>query len=182
LAQPDSLKARNAADVLGAFAFPLAIPALGAALSNPIFDGTARAAMARALGAIRSSDVAAPLQAVLGDSDADVRAAAVGALRHAEGFHDGTVAVPLLSDAQESVRVQAIYTVAELKTTAATPALVTLLQTDPSASVRKRAAWALGRIGASSSVAGPSLGQAASSDASPLVRSLAQAAIAGLKP
>jgi hypothetical protein len=52
LAQPDSVKARNAADVLGEFGYPSAIPALGAALSNPIFSGEARAAMARALGQI----------------------------------------------------------------------------------------------------------------------------------
>src|SRR5215831_4074280 len=51
LSQPDSVKARNAADVLGEFGFPSAVPALGAALSNPIFSGEARAAMARALGA-----------------------------------------------------------------------------------------------------------------------------------
>src|SRR5258708_17809964 len=50
LAQPDSLKARNAADVLGELKYQSAIPALGAALSNPLFSGEARAAMARALG------------------------------------------------------------------------------------------------------------------------------------
>ena len=43
LAQPDSAGARNAADVLGEFHYVSSIPALGAALSNPIFSGEARA-------------------------------------------------------------------------------------------------------------------------------------------
>lgn len=180
LAQPDSLKARNAADVLGSFALPQAIPALGAALSNPTFDAESRAAMARALGSIRRPAAAAPLQAVLGDSQAVVRAAAVRAIRQVEDFHDGSVALPLLTDSDETVRVQAIYTVTELQTVAAAPALIQVLQNDASASVRRRAAWALGHIGAPASVVGPALGQAATSDPSPWVRSLARAAIANL--
>jgi HEAT repeat protein len=180
LSQPDSLKARNAADVLGEFAYPQAIPALGAALANPIFDAQSRAAMARALGSIRRSPAAAPLQVALGDSEPLVRAAALSAIRRVEGFRDGTVAVPLLGDANDGVRTEAIYTVAELRTTTAATALVQLLQSDANPNVRKRAAWALGQIGASASVAGPALSQAATSDSSPLVRSLARAAIAGL--
>jgi HEAT repeat protein len=180
LSQPDSLRARNAADVLGEFANPQAIPALGAALGNPRFDAESRAAMARALGSIRRPAAAVSLQGALSDSEAPVRAAALSALRKVDGFRNGSVATPLLADADEGVRVQAIYTVAELHTVAAAPALVQILQNDGSASVRKRAAWALGEIGAPTSVAGPALTQASMSDTSPLVRSLARAAIAGL--
>jgi HEAT repeat protein len=180
LSQPDSLKARNAADVLGEFAYPQAIPALGAALSNPIFDAESRAAMARALGSIRRPAAAAPLQAALADREALVRAAALSAIRRVEGFRDGSVAVPMLTDADESVRVQAIFTVADLRTVAAAPSLVQVLQNDASPNVRKRAAWALGEIRAPAAIAGQALSQAASSDSSPLVRSLARAAIAGL--
>ena len=180
LAQPDSIKARNAADVLGSFGYPQAIPALGAAVQNPVFTGEARAAMANALGTIRRPAAAAPLQAVLGDGEPLVRAAALSALRRVEGFKDGTVAVPLLNDGDENVRVQAIFTVAQLRTTSAAATLVQLLQSDPSASVRKRAAWALGAMNAPASVAGPALTQAAGSDPSPFVRSLAHAAVAGL--
>jgi len=180
LAQPDSVKARNAADVLGEFAYPQAIPALGAALSNPTFDAESRAAMARALGSIRRPAAATPLQAALGDREALVRAAALAALRKVEGFRDGSVATPLISDADAGVRSEAIYTVAEMRTVGSAPALVQALQNDASPDVRKRAAWALGRIGASAAVAGPALSAAATSDASPLVRSLARAAIAGL--
>ena len=60
-------------------------------------------------------------------------------------------------------------------TAAAVPALVKLLA-DPSASVRKKAAWALGEIGAPAAVAGPALQRTAHEDRDPLVRSLASAA------
>lgn len=186
LAQPNSLLARNAADVLASFRYPQAIPALGAALSNPLFDGEARAAMARALGVIRRPAAAAYLMAVLSDSEPQVRAAALSALRKVEGFGthvgDGSVAIPLLSDPDADVRTQAILTVAERRTTAAAPQLVTLLQTDPQVTVRKNAAWALGEVAALASVAGQPLSHAAIADSSPLVRSLARIAITGLAP
>jgi len=182
LGQPDSVKARNAADILASFAFPSAIPALGAAVSNPLFTSEARVAMAHALGVIRRPAAAAPLQAVLADADPQVRAAALNALRKVEGFTDGSAATAMLADGDENVRVQAIFTVAQLRAPSAAPALVQLLQSDPSASVRKRAAWALGQINAPSSVAAPALTQASTSDASPFVRSLARAALASLGP
>lgn len=180
LGQPDSVKARNAADVLASFGKPSAIPALGAGLSNPLFTSEARAAMAHALGVIRRPAAAAPLQAVLADADPQVRAAALSALRKVDGFADGSVATALLTDGDENVRVQAIFTVAQLRTQAAAATLVQLLQNDPSPSVRKRAAWALGQVNAPSSVAAPALTQASTSDASPFVRSLARAALASL--
>jgi len=58
--------------------------------------------------------------------------------------------------------------------------LVNALQNDASPVVRKRAAWALGEIHASTTVAGPALQNAAANDASPLVRSLAAAALTSL--
>ncbi len=180
LGEPSSIRARNAADILGAFALPQAIPALGAALSNPVFTPEARAAMAAALGKIHRPEAAAPLGAALADGVPEVRAAALAALRHVDGFRDGQVAVPLLTDADPEVRVQAIFTVAERGITAAAMPLVGLLQSDPSASVRRRAAWALGQIHASAAIAAGPLGQAASSDASPFVRSLARASLAAL--
>jgi len=182
LSQPDSVKARNAADILGAFAYPQAIPALGAALSNPIYSGEARSAMAHALGTIRRPAAEAPLRAVLTDADPAVRAASLQALRNVEGFKDGTVGVSLLADGNETVRVQAIFTVAQFRAQAAAPALVQLLQGDASANVRKRAAWALGQMHAPASVAALALTQASQDDSSPLVRSLARSALASLSP
>jgi hypothetical protein len=180
LGEPSALRARNAADALGAFQLPQAIPALGAALSNPIFTAEARVAMAAALGKIHRAAAAAPLESALADPLPEVRAAALAALRRVDGFSDGGIALPLLADADESVRVQAIFTVAERRTADAAPALVQLLQGDPSPSVRRRAAWALGQIHAAASIAAQPLGLAAASDASPFVRSLARASLTAL--
>jgi hypothetical protein len=181
LAQPDSVKARNAADVLGELGIPASIPALGAALSNPAFSGEARAAMARALGAIGRTTAAPQLLVGLSAADPLVKAASVTALREVEGFHDATVAVPLLRDGDEQVRAEAVTTIGMMgaRGVTASDGLVQALG-DPSALVRKRAAWALGEVGAPASLAGAPLQQAAASDTSPLVRSLAQAAISKL--
>jgi HEAT repeat protein len=180
LAQPDSVLARNAADIIGEFRAASAIPALSAALTNPIFTGEARAAMAQALGRIGRNDVVAPLTQALGDADPVVKAAALQALRAIDGFHDGMVAVPLVSDPDANVRGEAATTIGMLHTQAGASALVTALTSDPDALVRKRAAWSLGAIGAPVSVAGPALQTAATSDSNPFVRSLAQVAISKL--
>jgi HEAT repeat protein len=180
LSQPDSVQARNAADVLGEFKYAASIPALGAALSNPIFSGEARASMAQALGAIGRSAAAAPLQQALADADPLVKAASLQALRTVDGFHDGTVAVPLLGDADAGVRGEAAVTIGMMHTQAAAAALVQVLAKDPSALARKKAAWSLGEIGAPASIAGPTLTLAATNDANAFVRSLAAAAITKL--
>jgi HEAT repeat protein len=180
LSQADSVKARNAADVLGEFKFASAIPALGAALSNPIFTGEARAAMAQALGSIGRAASAAPLTQALADSDPLVKAASLQALRTVDGFHDGMVAVPLLGDADEQVRATAAVTIGMMRTQAAANALVQVLANDPSALARKKAAWALGEIGAPATIAGAPLEHAAATDTSPFVRSLSQVAISKL--
>ena len=179
LSQPDSTAALNAADVLGAFHFVSSIPALGAALSNPTFSGAARAEMAKALGTISRPAGTQYLTAALSDSDPQVRSASLLALRTIPGFHDGSVAAPLVSDSDAGVRSDAVVTVGMFKYADAAPALVTALS-DPSQTVRKKAAWALGEIGASSSTAGPALQNAAANDPSPLVRSLAKAALSKL--
>ncbi|HVZ71046.1 MAG TPA: HEAT repeat domain-containing protein [Polyangia bacterium] len=180
LSQPDSIKARNAADVLGEFKTTAAIPALGAALSNPIYTGEARAAMARALGAIGRNEGAAPLVAALSDSDPMVKAAALEGIRTIEGYHDGSVAVPLVTDADSQVRIAAVTTLGTMHTSQGASALLAALASDKAESVRKTAAWALGEIGAPASVVGPGLQAAAAHDASPFVRSLAQASLGNL--
>lgn len=179
LSQPDSLKARNAADVLGEFRAASAIPALGAALSNPIYTGEARAAMAQALGRIGRNEAAAPLQQALVDANPMVKAASLQALREVRGFHDGMVAAPLLGDADEQVRTEAAITMGVMYAHGGAQALVQAMR-DPSATVRQNAAWALGQIKAPANVAGPALQDAAVNDPNPFVRSLSQAAIASL--
>lgn len=184
LGQPDSVKARNAADYLGEIAVPRAVPALAAGLSNPLFDGDARVAMARALGNIAAvskvAEAETALTTALAVDQAPVRAAAVAALRRARGFAASDRVTPLVSDADEQVRVEATVTLGTIRARSAAAALVRALETDPSANVRKHAAWALGEIGAPSSVAGAALGAAARNDESPLVRSLANAALSRL--
>jgi hypothetical protein len=179
LSQPDSTAALNAADVLGAFHYVSSIPALGAALSNPLFSGAARAEMAKALGTIGRPAGTQYLTTALADSDPQVRSASLLALRTIPGFHDGSVAAPLISDGDAGVRSDAVVTVGMFKYAGGAPALVAALS-DPSQTVRKKAAWALGEIGASSSTAGPALQNAAANDPSPLVRSLAKAALSKL--
>jgi HEAT repeat protein len=187
LSQPDSAAARNAADVLGELAYPSAVPALSAALSNPIYSGEARAAMARALGSINRTTAVPALVDALGASEPAVKASSLAALRSIQGFKDATVAQALLTDADEQVRAEAALTYGVLLRTgkagvqpASVDSLLAVLANDPSANVRKKAAWALGEMGASAAQALAGLQKAASSDASPLVRSLAQVAIGKL--
>src|SRR6476646_10644145 len=94
LSQPDSTAARNAADVLGEFHYVSSIPALGAALSNPLYTGEARAAMARALGTINRPAAVAPLTAALASDNAQVKVASLAALRSIIGQRDGSAVVP----------------------------------------------------------------------------------------
>ena len=180
LSQSDSTAALNAADVLGELHYVSSIPALGAALSNPIFSGAARAEMAKALGTIGRPAGLQYLTSALSDGEPQVRAASLVALRTIRGNRDGSVAVALVADGDEGVRAQAVTTLGMFKYGAAATALTSALASDPSATVRKKAAWALGEIGAPSSIAGGTLQNAATSDPSPLVRSLARAALTKL--
>jgi HEAT repeat protein len=182
LSQADSTAALDAADVLAELHYVSSIPALGAALSNPTFSGAARAEMAKALGTIGRPAGTSYLTAALGDSDPQVRSASLVALRTIRGNRDASGAVPLVSDADEGVRVQAITTIGMFKYGSAASALTGALASDPSPNVRKKAAWALGEIGASAAIAGAALQTAAANDPSPMVRSLAKAAMTKLAP
>ena len=164
LSQPDSTAARNAADVLGELKAPGAIPALSAALSNPIFSGEARGAMAKALGRINNVAAVPALVSALGASEPAVKASSLSALRSILGFKDASVAQPLLADADEQVRAEAALTygvVLRSGKTGVQPASVTnlldVLAHDPSANVRKKAAWALGEMGAPAQLASTGL-------------------------
>jgi HEAT repeat protein len=182
LSQSDSVAARNAADILGEFKRIESIPALSAALSSG-FTGEARAAIAHALGTIGDASAQPALEQALGASEPVVRAAALSALRSLRGYQASSginAVLPLLSDADESVRQQAVYSAGFLRAGAAVSGLQNLLLSDPSATVRKKAAWALGEIGQAASAAASALARAAQGDASPLVRSLAQAALGRL--
>ena len=187
LSQPDSFQARNAADVLGELGYTGAIPALSAAMTNPIYSAEARAAMARALGSIGRNEATPALIEALASPDPAVKAAALGALRQLQGFRQVDAATPLLTDADQQVRAEAALTLGTAMRAGKTGAhaagvdqLLTVLATDPSADVRKKAAWSLGEMAAPSSQAATGLQTAASSDPNPAVRSLALVAITKL--
>jgi hypothetical protein len=158
----------------------LSQPDSRAALSNPTFSGAARAEMAKALGTIGRPAGTPFLTAALSDGEPQVRSASLVALRTIRGNRDGSVAVALVGDGDAGVRAEAVTTLGMFKYSAAASALTSALASDPSADVRKKAAWALGEIGAPSSVAGGALQTAAASDPSPLVRSLSKAALTKL--
>jgi HEAT repeat protein len=167
-------------------------------LGSDVYDGTARAAIARALGRIGLPEALPALRKALSARESIVRAAAVEGLRNIEGLADtagAAAALPALSDVDADVRAEAAYTIGSLRRhaltgeAAATDAaaknavvvqLGRLVSTDPSALVRKRAAWALGEIGASATLVAAALEQAATHDSDPLVRSIAGAALGSL--
>jgi HEAT repeat protein len=188
LAQPDSVKARNAADVLGSLRYHRAVEPLGAALNNPVFDAEARVAMASALGRIGEQTAVPALAQALGDKQPLVRAEALAALRELRGGLDARPAVPLLRDNVETVRTEAVYTIGATRglylagaaKDEAVTGLLERLKLDSSASVRRKAAWALGEILAPANRAEGPLRDAANRDPDASVRSLANAAISKL--
>jgi HEAT repeat protein len=189
LAQPDSVLARNAADVLGSMRHLKAIAPLGAALHNPVFDGEARAAMALALGRIGEPAAAPALVGALSAKEPPVRAAALQALRDLRGPLDPGPAAALLTDPAEDVRMEAAYTVASRGRTLdprsrdqVTAVLIDRLGHERSPSIRRKVAWALGEIGASSALAARPLRASANGDADLSVRTLARAAVGRLTP
>jgi hypothetical protein len=190
LAQPDSVKARNAADVLGGLRYHRAVEPLSAGLANPIFDAEARSAMAAALGRIGEPGAQPALRAALRAPEPTVRAASLAALRELRGPLDPTPALPLLRDRDPAVRVEAIYTIGATRGSlpagadraGLVSALVDRLLADDSPAVRRKAAWALGEIAAASGQAARPLQTASQHDADPAVRSLAHAALTRLAP
>src|SRR5688572_28800450 len=68
-----TIEARNAADILGTFRHPVAVPALSAAYGRSGLGAEARVAIVRALGTIGVVDGNPTLTVAMGDSDPDVR-------------------------------------------------------------------------------------------------------------
>jgi HEAT repeat protein len=178
LAGSDSRLARNAADILGTFRHPVAIPALSEAVTRTDLSAEARQHIARALGTIGHRDANPALEAAMGDADENVRAEALVAWVAVRNQADATVAAGLVSDESALVRSKAAAVVGELREASARAALEAQLASDDSAVVRRNAAWALGRIGDPQSRAAL---EAATDDPSSLVRMTAQSAIYQLR-
>lgn len=178
LAGNDSILARNAADVLGAFEDPAAIPALAQAAQRTELTAEARMHAVAALGDIGHGAGSTALAQAMGDSDAGVRLAAVSAWLKIRHQSSAAPVVPLISDVEPLVRRKAAAVAGSLRDAGARLALEAQLAGDEDPAVRRNAAWALGQIGDAASR--PAL-QAATTDASATVRMTARAALRQLR-
>lgn len=178
LAGSDSRLARNAADVLGTFRHPIAIPALAAAVTRTDLSAEARRHIVRALGTIGHRDANTAIEEAMADGDATVRAEALLAWAAIRNQASAATAAGLLSDEDAVVRGHAAAVVGQFREASARAALEAQLASDESAIVRRNAAWALGRIGDAQS---RDALEAATDDPSSLVRMTAQSAIYKLR-
>lgn len=172
------LQVRNAADFLGASSTFTSLPQLRQSIKRSDLTVDAKLAIINAvdkLGNLGGNEV---LTHAMTDADATVRWNAAKAWRDIRGQKDATPVATLLRDPDARVRAEAATVVGGFRTQSATGVLENLVVTDPNPMVRKNAAWALGRIGASSSRAALTT---ASNDASSFVRLTAKAALATVR-
>jgi HEAT repeat protein len=163
---PSAERRARAAEALGEFMDHHALDVLGAA-SKQDADAGVRAAAVRALARLNTPGAGALITAALADPALAVRSAAVDVVLLVGGFHGFGPLLPLLADADANLRAHVARVVGELRLQDASGALTGLLMSDPSASVRKAAAWALGRIGGAQAV----LAAQATKETDPLVLS-----------
>jgi HEAT repeat protein len=173
----DSIGVRNAADFLGTTKVYKALPQLLSAMQHAGLTVDARLALVRAAGAMAHVSGNPILVAGMADADPSVRTAAVFAWRDVLNQQSVAPVEQLLGDTSPQVRAAAITVVGAYRDGTVRMQLESLVKTDPSAAVRRDAAWALGKIGSSSSREALVL---ASQDASPIVASVAKASLAAL--
>jgi hypothetical protein len=173
----DPTLAMHGAEALGTMRHPDAIPALSAYLAAPL-DAASGAAAAKALGTIGYKTAIPALTQALSAAQPEIRLASVMALRQIRGNLDPMPLLPLLSDTDEKVRNQAVYTVGAFRDKRGVAPLIAVLGGDASGEVRKNAAWALGQIGDLDAV--PALVNA-KTDKDTLVAGMAYAALARMQ-
>lgn len=178
----DTERARNAAEVLGRFMHPDALMPLELAIHDSSLGDEARAAAAVAVGTIGDYRGKAVLEGALTSESAEVRAAAAKGLRNIRGNVDALAVVEVLADDDEAVVAEAIITLGALREVNAAADLGDIV-TDAtlSVTVRKRAAWALGKVGSGNEDAQAVLKAVAEDDESMLVRGAARAALQSLR-
>jgi HEAT repeat protein len=176
LGSSDSIRVRNAADFLGAIRDYKALPALQASMRGAL-KPEAKLAIVRAVGFMAHVKGNPTLLAAMGDSDAGVRAAAVVAWRDVLGQTSVEAVMPLLRDSSAEVRSKTATLAGAYAARSARPQLEELVAHDSDPTVRRNAAWALGKIG---DVASSKALAAATSDPSSIVRGVAKAALASL--
>jgi HEAT repeat protein len=177
LPRGDTIKVRNAADFLGRTKTYTALPQLRATIHRADLGADAKIALVRAAGFMAHTGGNEVLATGMADGDASVRAAAVSAWPRVIGQKSAQPVVGLLGDKDAGVRAVAAGVVGDMIEQSARGALETLVLHDPDSSVRRNAAWALGRLGNAASSA--ALIQA-TTDRSGLVRGVAKAALASL--
>lgn len=148
---PSAERRARAAEALGEFMDHHALEVLGKA-SKQDPDVSVRVAAVRALARLNAPGAGALITAALSDPALEVRAAALDVVLLVGGFREFAPLLPLLNDADAGVRAHAARVIGELKLRDASTILTALLMSDASPSVRKAAAWALGRIGGAQNV------------------------------
>jgi HEAT repeat protein len=176
---PTPTLARNAAEALGHFRDPAAVPVLGRVLADAQKPAEVRRAAAYALGAIGHPEAATALKLALADGSAGVRLQAVRALRLVRTYREAAPLLPLVADGDVLVRRASVLLLGQIRDAQAVPALVAALQGDTDKRVRRQAAWALGRIGDRTAYA--ALTEAVSRDTDSFVRAQARSALKQLK-
>jgi hypothetical protein len=141
----DLLRARSAQG-LGEFRAAGAFDVLRTAATS---DSSAivRESAVRALARTNHSQSGTVLATALADGDVAVRYAALSSIMNVSFFREGAAVVGALADTDARNRRQAALLVGHLREAGAVPVLVALLRSDEDASVRRAAAWALGRVG-----------------------------------
>jgi HEAT repeat protein len=175
----DAILARNAADVLGTFRHPEALPVLGQAAGRQDFPGFVRAAALQAIGTIGHPAGLATVELAFADPAPEVRRAALRAYDGLRGEKNGLAIVALLADGDQLVRREATRMVGQAAPAAARVELERVLAVDADSFTRRNAAWSLGRIGDPASRA--ALESAALNDTSSLVRGVAKASLSRLR-
>lgn len=134
------------AEALGEFMDPHALPELA---DRALQDQSVkvRVASVRALTRLNSDAAGAVLADVLSDKSFDVKLAALEGLLTVRYFSDYAALLPLLGDADATVRQRTARLCGEKLVRAAEPVLIAMLRGDESVQVRQAAAWALGRVG-----------------------------------
>ncbi len=178
LANGSSVQVRNAADFIGAVVDLTQLPALRATITRTGLSTEAKLALVRAVDRMAHPDGDPVLVTAMHDGDAAVRAAAVSAWRDILRQTSAAPVEPMLADTDANVRAQAAGVLGAMHDLSVVSTLENLVVNDPDSFVRRNAAWALGKLGSSTSRAALIT---ATSDKSGLVRGVAKAALATIK-
>ncbi len=157
----DAVRRARAAQAVGEFLTPHALPLLTDAIMNDADPGVREAAV-RGIGRTNHVDSQMVLATAMTDADASVRLAAVQQVNLVNAFSQMDALVGALIDADALVRREAALQAGQRNVTDAVPALVAMLRTDDDTTARRSAAWALGSIGGSD--ARTALGDAATTE------------------